>query len=84
MATPLYNNKPMTIADINQVLTEYRIRREKVQQELDTIDKMMVYWKRQREALLDEIEGKPNLFEQMFGETVDVPEIRMKPTDFLP
>ena len=90
MATPLYNNKPMTIADINQVLTEYRFRREKVQQELDTIDKMMVYWKKQRETLRDEIERtsldgrKPNLFEQMFGETVDVPEIRMKPTDFLP
>ena len=74
----------MTIADINQVLTEYRLRREKIQQELDNIDAMMVYWKRQREALQDEIEGKPNLFEQMFGETVDFPEIRMKATDFLP
>ena len=78
MKTPLYNNKPMTIADINQVLTEYRIRREKVQLELDTIDKMMVYWKRQRDTL------KPNVFQQMFGETVDFPEIRMKATDFLP
>ena len=84
MTTPLYNNKPMTIADINQVLTEYRLRREKIQQELDNIDAMMVYWKGQREALQDEIEGKPNLFEQMFGETVDFPEIRMKATDFLP
>lgn len=84
MATPLYNDKPMTIADINQVLTEYRFRREKIQQELDNIDVMMVYWKKQREALQDEIEGKPNLFEQMFGETVDFPEVRMKPSDFLP
>ena len=84
MATPLYNDKPMTIADINQVLTEYRFRREKIQQELDNIDVMMVYWKKQREALQDEIEGKPNLFEQMFGETVDFPEVRMKTTDFLP
>ena len=84
MTTPLYNDKPMTIADINQVLTEYRFRREKVQQELDTIDQMMVYWKGQREALQDEIEEKPNLFKQMFGESVDFPEIRMKTTDFLP
>ena len=70
----------MTLTDIDVVLAEYQQRREKVQQELDTIDKMMVYWKRQREAL----DEKPNLFKQMFGETVDFPEVRMKPTDFLP
>ena len=78
MATPLYNDKPMTIADINQVLTEYQQRREQLLLELDTLDKMVIYWKKQRDIL------KPGIFEQMFGETVDFPEVRMKSTDFLP
>ena len=78
MATPLYNDKPMTLTDIDVVLDEYQQRREQLLLELDTLDKMVVYWKKQRDTL------KPNLFEQMFGETVDFPEIRMKTTDFLP
>ena len=84
MATPLYNDKPMTLTDIDVVLDEYQQRREQLLLELDTIDQMMVYWKRQRDTLQDEIEEKPNLFKQMFGETVDFPEVRMKATDFLP
>ena len=65
----------MNISDINQTLTEYRIRREKVQQELDNIDEMMKFWVNKRETLRDEIEGRPDIFEQMFGETVSVPSI---------
>ncbi len=78
MATPLYNDKPMTLNDIDVVLDEYQQRREQLLLELDTLDKMVVYWKKQRDTL------KPGIFEQMFGETVDFPEVRMKATDFLP
>ena len=78
MKTPFYNNKPMTLTDIDVVLNKYQQRREQLLLELDTLDKMVVYWKKQREVL------KPGIFEQMFGETVDFPEIRMKTTDFLP
>ena len=78
MKTPFYNNKPMTLTDIDVVLDEYQQRKEQLLLELDTLDQMVVYWKKQREAL------KPGIFEQMFGETVDFPEIRMKTTDFLP
>ena len=78
MKTPFYNNKPMTLTDIDVVLNKYQQRREQLLLELDTLDKMVVYWKKQREVL------KLGIFEQMFGETVDFPEIRMKTTDFLP
>ena len=58
----------MTISDINQIITEYRLRREKVQQELDNIDHMMKYWVAQREALRAQIEGTDTpLFDEMFG-----------------
>ena len=78
MKTPLYNNKPMTLTDIEETLDKYQQRKEQLLLELDTLDKMVVYWKKQRDTL------KPGIFEQMFGETVDFPEIRMKATDFLP
>ena len=58
----------MTISDINQIITEYRLRREKVQQELDNIDMMMSYWAEQRETLRAQIEGTDTpLFDEMFG-----------------
>ena len=69
------HHRLMNISDINQTLTEYRIRREKVQQELDNIDEMMKFWVNKRETLREEIEGRPDIFSQMFGETVSVPSI---------
>ena len=59
----------MNIQQINQTLTEYRIHREKVQQELDSIDEMMTFWVKKREQLREEITGwDPDVFTQMFGE----------------
>ena len=58
----------MTISDVNQIITEYRLRREKVQQELDNIDMMMSDWVEQREILRAQIEGTDTpLFDEMFG-----------------
>ena len=73
----------MTISDINSILTEYRLRREKVQQELDNIDTMMKHWVTQRETLRDEIVGTPDLFTQMFGEeeAPTLPEVSYTYTD---
>ena len=65
----------MNIQQINQTLTEYRIHREKVQQELDSIDEMMTFWVKKREQLREEITQTPDIYEQMFGEKVSVPSI---------
>ena len=73
----------MNISDINSILTEYRLRREKVQQELNNIDQMMKYWVEQRETLREEIEGTPDLFSQMFDEedTLTLPSVHYTFTD---
>ena len=61
-------NTDLTISQINSTITEYRLRREKVQQELDNIDQMISHWVTQRETLRQQIEGKEvSLFDQMFG-----------------
>ena len=58
----------LTISQINSIITEYRLKRDKVQQELDTIDSMISHWVTQRETLRQEIEGtEVSLFDQMFG-----------------
>ena len=73
----------MNIAQINQTLTEYRIHREKVQQELDSIDEMMTFWVKKREQLREEIVGGPDIYTQMFGPgaTPTVPEVSYTYTD---
>ena len=70
----------MTISDINSILTDYRIRREKVQQELDNIDMMMDHWVTQRETLKG---SKVSLFDEMFGgNPVDnIPSVHYTYTD---
>ena len=61
-------NNDLTISQINSTITEYRLKRDKVQQELDTIDSMISHWVTQRETLRQEIEGtEVSLFDQMFG-----------------
>ena len=61
-------NTDFTISQINSTITEYRLRREKVQQELDNIDMMMSDWVEQREILRAQIEGTDTpLFDEMFG-----------------
>ena len=76
-----------TIQSINQTLTEYRIHREKVQQELDSIDEMMTFWVKKREEIRDRIEGNnpkdPDLFREMFGPgaTPTVPTVGYTYTD---
>ena len=61
-------NNDLTISQINSTITEYRLRRDKVQQELDNIDSMISHWVTQRETLRQEIEGSEvSLFDQMFG-----------------
>ena len=72
-----------TIADINQTLTQYRLQRELVQRELDSIDEMMAFWVKKREQLRDEILGTPDLFSEMFGEdaTPTVPTVGYTYTD---
>ena len=77
----------MNIQQINQTLTEYRIHREKVQQELDSIDEMMTFWVKKREEIRDRIEGNnptdPDLFREMFGPgaTPTVPTVSYTYTD---
>ena len=77
----------MNIQQINQTLTEYRIHREKVQQELDSIDEMMTFWVKKREEIRDRIEGNnptdPDVFRDMFGPgaTPTVPEVSYTYTD---
>ena len=77
----------MNIQQINQTLTEYRIHREKVQQELDSIDEMMTFWVKKREEIRDRIEGNnptdPDLFREMFGPgaTPTVPTVGYTYTD---
>ena len=58
----------MTISDINQIITEYRLRRERVMDELKIIDGCMNHWIEQRETLRAQIEGTDTpLFDEMFG-----------------
>ena len=71
----------MNIQQINQTITEYRIRREKVQQELDNIDEMMKFWVEQREYMRAVINEAPDMFEQMFGEKLTVPSVNYTYTD---
>jgi hypothetical protein len=73
----------MNISDINQILTQYRIKRERVVNELKGIDQSMSFWVKRREQLKDEILGTPDLFSEMFGEdaTPTVPEVSYTYTD---
>ena len=73
----------MNISDINQILTQYRIKRERVVNELKGIDQSMSFWVKRREQLKDEILGTPDLFSEMFGEdaTPTVPEVGYTYTD---
>ena len=73
----------MNISDINQILTQYRIKRERVVNELKGIDQSMSFWVKRREQLKDEILGTPDLFSEMFGEdaTPTVPTVSYTYTD---
>ena len=78
------NTNTMTITDINGILTDYRLRREKVLNELEGIDHMMNFWVKKREALREEIMNTDkDLFSQMFGEdhSPTVPEVSYTYTD---